>query len=151
MVGGSELGNSRASSRRGTDVKAVASDLDVEIRNGAAAPGSARRAVGKLSDRIPQTRLEGLQLLVSELVTNSVRHAGMGPDGRIRVRVRVARNRIRLEVTDGGPGFVPPKLEPSVYSESGWGLFLVDQLSDRWGVRSRPTTCVWLELDPRPA
>src|SRR5690242_4657282 len=102
MVGGSELGNSRPSSRRGTDVKAVASDLDVEIRNGAAAPGSARRAVGKLSDRIPQTRLEGLQLLVSELVTNSVRHAGMGPDGRIRVRVRVARNRIRLEVTDGG-------------------------------------------------
>lgn len=128
-------------------MKAGASDVDVEIRNGTGAPGSARRAVGRLSDRLPQARLEGLQLLVSELVTNSVRHAGMGSDGRIRVRVRVGRDTIRLEVTDGGAGFVPPKLEPSVYAESGWGLYLVDQISDRWGVRSRPTTCVWLEMD----
>ena len=130
-------------------MKTVASDLDVEIRNGVGAPGSARRAVGRLADRLPRARLEGLQLLVSELVTNSVRHAGMGPDGRIRVRVRLDHDTIRLEVTDGGPGFVPPRLEPSVYSESGWGLYLVDQISDRWGVRSRPSTCVWLELDGR--
>jgi len=130
-------------------VKVGVSDLDIEVRNGVGAPGSARRAVRRLSDRLPRPRLEGLQLLVSELVTNSVRHAGMGPDGRIRVRVQIDRDTIRLEVTDGGPGFVPPKLEPSVYSESGWGLYLVDQISDRWGVRSRPTTCVWLELDAR--
>ncbi len=149
MVGGFGAGNSRSSSRPGSDVKAGAADVDIEIQTGAGAPGSARRAVGRLSDRLPQARLEGLQLLVSELVTNSVRHAGMGPDGRIRVRVRVARGAIRLEVTDGGPGFVPPKLVPSVYSESGWGLYLVDQISDRWGVLSRPTTCVWLELDDR--
>ena len=102
-------------------MRTVASDLDVEIRNGVGAPGSARRAVGRLADRLPQPRLEGLQLLVSELVTNSVRHAGMGPDGRIRVRVRLVHDTIRLEVTDGGPGFVPPRLEPSVYSESRLG------------------------------
>ena len=94
-------------------MKTVASDLDVEIRNGVGAPGSARRAVGRLADRLPRARLEGLQLLVSELVTNSVRHAGMGPDGRIRVRVRLDRDSIRLEVTDGGPGFVPPSCPES--------------------------------------
>lgn len=147
MVGGSELGNSRPSSRRGTDVKAVASDLDVEIRNGAAAPGSARRAVGKLSDRIPQTRLEGLQLLVSELVTNSVRHSHAGSEDPVELRVAVFADRLRVEVSDHGTGFQRRVPTPERGSGSGWGLYLVDQLADRWGVDRDEAIHVWFEID----
>ena len=88
-----------------------------------------------------------MQLMVSELVTNCVRHAGMRPTDLIGVRVFVFPRKVRLEVSDDGPGFerVPPA--PSIHSESGWGLFLVDQLADRWGVISQPTTSVWLEVD----
>jgi anti-sigma regulatory factor (Ser/Thr protein kinase) len=57
---------------------------------------------------------------------------------------------VRIEVSDGGAGFVPPKRPaPRLDAEEpgGWGLVLVDRLADRWGVARDEGTSVWFELD----
>ena len=51
-----------------------------------------------------------------------------------------------FEVTDPGPGFEPKPVTPSFYQTGGWGLYLVEQLSDRWGVIRGKATTVWFEL-----
>jgi anti-sigma regulatory factor (Ser/Thr protein kinase) len=92
-----------------------------------------------------------LCLLVSELVTNSVRHARLRPPDTIRLRVEVSDRLLRVGVTDPGEGFGADILEPAVRGPGGWGLFLTERLADRWGVdRESGWTTVWLELDLDP-
>ena len=93
--------------------------------------------------------LEDAQLLMSELVTNSLRHAGLGPDGWIEVSVQRPPPALRVTVCDPGPGFVPPA-EPRLPPPSeatGRGLYIVSRISDRWGVSCGRGTCVWFEID----
>ncbi|MDQ5874476.1 MAG: ATP-binding protein [Actinomycetota bacterium] len=91
-----------------------------------------------------------LSLLVSELVTNSVKHSTGPPDAAVELCVDSSRARIRVEVTDRGDVFDPVELgdpDPDL-APSGRGLFLVDRLSSAWGVRDgEPNTTVWFELD----
>jgi serine/threonine-protein kinase RsbW len=91
-----------------------------------------------------------LLLLVSELVSNSVRHAGMDAAERIRLRARSADACAYVEVCDPGrSGQIPQKRDKhaDVLEPGGFGLVLVDEMSDRWGVHCRPDhTCVWFEL-----
>ena len=103
----------------------------------------ARRAVDRLEGGVDEDRLEALRLLVSEMVSNSIRH-GQG-SRTVDVRIWLGRRSIRLEVEDRGPGFRRPRGDPE--SGGGWGLVIVDRLAQRWGVRSGPKTTVWLELD----
>lgn len=103
----------------------------------------ARRAVDRLEGEVEEEQLESLRLLVSEMVSNSIRH-GQGTRD-VDVRIRLGRRSIRLEVADRGPGFRPPRSRPG--PGGGWGLVIVDRLARRWGVRSGPKTTVWLELD----
>jgi two-component sensor histidine kinase len=85
-------------------------------------------------------------LLVSELVTNSVRHANLRPADRIVLAARLTRDFARVEVRDGGPGF-----DPEVrHSADGFGLRMLDMLSVRWGVDCDDNgTRVWFEVDRR--
>ena len=84
-------------------------------------------------------------LCVSELVTNAVLHAAIGGDAELRLDVELdGDGKLRVQVIDPGRGFTPP--EPTPGDDSGWGLFLVDRLSDRWGVREGDGTCVWFEM-----
>ncbi len=85
-------------------------------------------------------------LLVSELVTNAIRHAGMGEDERIVLAARLTDDWVRLEVGDGGEGF-----DPEVrHDASGYGLRMLDMLASRWGVdRDESGTRVWFEVDRR--
>lgn len=94
-----------------------------------------------------EERLDEVRLLVSELVTNSVRHSGMGDREWIGLRVDHSPRMLRVEVTDKGPGFEAGQPLPSMYQDSGWGLYLVEQIADRWGVKQEEGTCVWFELD----
>jgi serine/threonine-protein kinase RsbW len=97
---------------------------------------------------------ENAELLVSELVTNSVRHAGLPEEASIEFSVRASAEVLMVEVADGGQGFdhtVQPRSrsEAGVAHASGWGLFLVDQIADRWGaVQTDGETRVWFELSP---
>jgi anti-sigma regulatory factor (Ser/Thr protein kinase) len=88
--------------------------------------------------------METLRLLVTELVSNSVRHAR---SETVVLKVVVGRGAVLTEVTDEGPGFDPRDPAPSGTNESGWGLFLVERLAHRWGVAHEDdATRVWFEL-----
>jgi anti-sigma regulatory factor (Ser/Thr protein kinase) len=107
----------------------------------------ARHALRDLSGRLPPPVLEDVRLLVSELVTNSIRHAGLSSDAWIHLRVDVLPERVRVEVSDPGPGFEAGPMTPSIYQDSGWGLYLVGQVADRWGIDRGDRTKVWFEID----
>jgi len=107
----------------------------------------ARSALGEVSDHLSPRRLEDARLLVSELVTNAIRHAGLRADDVIRLVVVTGDHALRIEVCDPGRGLVLREPEPDPAQPSGWGLYLVRELSDRWGVERNHETRVWFELD----
>ena len=65
--------------------------------------------------------------------------------------VELADDALRVEVHDPGGGFVPTAPSPDPARPSGWGLYLVAELADRWGVDSDHRTLVWFELDRQAA
>ena len=91
-------------------------------------------------------------LAVSEVVTNSVRHARLRPSQLIDVEGSLVVDVLHIEVLDDGVGFQPlaPR-RPRKPGPDGWGLWLVDQLADRWGVDCSHSTRVWLEFDRDPS
>jgi anti-sigma regulatory factor (Ser/Thr protein kinase) len=111
------------------------------------AAAEARHALDGIGDAVPGGRLRDVRLLVSELVTNAVRHANLDAGDVIGLVVEVADHALRVEVHDPGGGFVPTAPSPDPTRPSGWGLYLVAELADRWGVDSDETTLVWFELD----
>ena len=117
-----------------------------ELAGGAYAPTAARLAIDGLDDRLDSVLLSDVRLLVSEVVTNSVKHAGAGPDDSITMEVVIRPDAVRIEVSDLGDGFEQPTPNPDPEQDSGWGLFLVEQIADDWGVRSEGGTSVWFEL-----
>jgi anti-sigma regulatory factor (Ser/Thr protein kinase) len=124
--------------------------LERELSVKPEAAAEARHALDDVPIGLPDGRVRDVRLLVSELVTNAVRHAGLEAGDRIRLVVDLADEALRVEVHDPGGGFVPSDPEPDPERPSGWGLFLVAELADRWGVDSDEATLVWFELD-RPA
>ncbi|HEU0195416.1 MAG TPA: ATP-binding protein [Gaiellales bacterium] len=87
-----------------------------------------------------------LRLLVTELVGNSVRHAGLGAGDQITVDFDVDDGRVRVVVSDPGPGVTTLVSERP--HTSGYGLYLVDALADRWGVEPGAVqSSVWFEID----
>jgi two-component sensor histidine kinase len=91
---------------------------------------------------------QSLRLIVSELVTNALRH---GADGeRIDLAVTPKPEFLCVQVTDDGPGLAPRPRALDTVEEGGFGLFFVEQLTRRWGVtRENRRTRVWFELDYR--
>ncbi|MGV9989970.1 ATP-binding protein [Streptomyces sp. NPDC003374] len=91
------------------------------------------------------------RLIVAELTANAVRH-GRVPGRSYRLALAVtAGGVLRIEVTDTRGDVLPtPKADATGPAESGYGLLLVEELADRWGVRTGPAPCktVWAELDP---
>jgi anti-sigma regulatory factor (Ser/Thr protein kinase) len=115
------------------------------------AASEARHALDGLSDELPDGRMRDVRLLVSELVTNAVRHANLAAGDVIGLVIEVAEQKLRVEVHDAGGGFIPSTPSPDPARPSGWGLYLVAELADRWGVDSDERTLVWFELDRRAA
>jgi anti-sigma regulatory factor (Ser/Thr protein kinase) len=110
---------------------------------------AARRALDCLAEWVPEQRMNDLQLAIGELVTNAIRHAGLGTANAVGVDVSVDAGRLCGEVTDPGKGFDPAELAgPTAGRAGGWGLHIVEQLSERWGVDESPTggARVWFEL-----
>ncbi len=121
-------------------------EVELELAGHPDSVSEARRAVSDFGDRIPSGRLDDLRLLVSEVVTNAIRHAGMGPQDRVGLRIVVIDDAVRVEVRDRGNGFVLRDTAPDPARASGWGLYLVAELADRWGIEGERETCVWFEL-----
>jgi len=106
----------------------------------------ARASVDALRDQLTERQLDDARLLVSELVTNSLRHAALTPDQSIELTLEVDAEVLRAEVRDPGEGFVHEPRAPNPESAAGWGLFLVSKLASRWGVQRDGSTRVWFEL-----
>lgn len=126
--------------------------FEIELPRELESAAAARQAVGDLAGRLPDDLIGDVRLLVSELVTNALRHAELADEDRIVLAVIVRDDAVRVEVRDPGPGFTPPAevgREPE--AGAGWGLYLLSTLSDRWGVSSEGSTSVWFELDRTPA
>lgn len=107
------------------------------------APAVAREAMRELCrDLIEGDMLTDAELLVSELVTNALRHG----DGRIVLRGGLDADKLMVEVIDEGGGFEHELRRRDFDDVGGWGLGLVEDLASRWGVHEG-TTHVWFELE----
>jgi anti-sigma regulatory factor (Ser/Thr protein kinase) len=117
--------------------------LRVDIPRDRRAPSRARSAIDSLTGQVNESLVPDAQLLVSELITNSVKYGSGGP-----VTLEVfsdAPDTMRVEVIDQGAGFVPVARSRPKTDVGGWGLHMVEALSDRWGVHEG-STHVWFEL-----
>jgi integral membrane sensor domain MASE1 len=131
--------------------RAPSGSISVELVPGPGCPAHGRAALSPLVGALAVQDYSDLRLLVSELVTNSVRHARLGPGDRIRLQVEISDRVLRVEVSDPGEGFVANIPEPGARGPGGWGLFLTERLADRWGIdRDGEWTTVWLERDLDP-
>lgn len=121
--------------------------LHLEIPAVPVAIADARKALDVLAPRVGPQHMMELRLLVSEVVTNAIRHAGCAAGAHVILVVDDGPGYVRIAVYDEGVGFDAP-LHPSPRGEgtSGWGLFLVEKLAQRWGTTSAPNAHVWFEL-----
>jgi len=87
-------------------------------------------------------------LIVSELLSNALRHARPLPSGNVRMSWRISHDGyVEISVIDGGAATEPRVSHTSLSALGGRGLSIVDRLSDRWGVRHDDgTTVVWVVL-----
>jgi len=125
-----------------------ATEIRVRLQAGPDASFEGRRTLDSLGDVLGEPLFGALRLVVTELVTNSVKYGVVDPGDLIGLRVVVSPDRVRVEVSDPGPSFDPPRPSATAGGTSGWGLAIVDRLVDRWGVeREVEGKTVWLEVD----
>jgi anti-sigma regulatory factor (Ser/Thr protein kinase) len=121
----------------------MSAELSVEIPRTAEAPFLARRALVDLDGKLDADVLPDVRLLVSELITNSVKYGGEGP---VRLEVQTSPKGLRAEIIDQGVGFTPVTRNDDLEKVGGWGLHLTEQLTSRWGTYEG-STHVWFEID----
>jgi anti-sigma regulatory factor (Ser/Thr protein kinase) len=122
--------------------------LRMRLGSGPDAAAEARRAIARLRADLDPPLMETLRLLVTELVTNSVRHTNCD---RLTLRIAIGKSAVITEVADDGPAF---DLESFTAEDgragdgdTGWGLFLVQRLARNWGVKEEgDSKRVWFEL-----
>jgi anti-sigma regulatory factor (Ser/Thr protein kinase) len=120
--------------------------LELTLAVGRDSPARARAALGGFNGSLAGLR-QSVRILVSALVTNAVQHGGTGPDRAVHLNFEARPDCIRVDVRDHGPGFDRRRGVPVDPVEEGFGLALVDELADRWGVERATGGHVWFEID----
>jgi anti-sigma regulatory factor (Ser/Thr protein kinase) len=123
--------------------------ITVRLNGGTGAPLRARRSVlPRLEGQLTETAVSDVALILSELVTNSVMHANVGPHQTLTVECAPLADRLRITVTDPGARQEPHLRFHEHGADGGYGLAIVASLSLAWGVlrNSVGTTSVWCEL-----
>jgi anti-sigma regulatory factor (Ser/Thr protein kinase) len=121
----------------------MALNLSVELPRTPQAAYMARRALDDLEGSLDPNVLPEVRLLVSELITNSVKYGGDGP---VRLEVQASETSVRAEIIDQGVGFTPKVRDADLDRVGGWGLHLTEHLTSRWGTYEG-STHVWFEID----
>jgi anti-sigma regulatory factor (Ser/Thr protein kinase) len=118
-----------------------ANSLDLTLPAAADSVAEARaRICDAIGPEVGDGELETVKLLVSEIVTNAVRHG----DGAAPLELHATWNdEVRIEISDHGGGFTPTPRIGTLDEPGGFGLFLVGSLADRWGVENGDGTTVW--------
>jgi anti-sigma regulatory factor (Ser/Thr protein kinase) len=124
------------------------SGLRMRLGSGPDAAADARRAIAELRADLDPPLMETLRLLVTELITNSVRHTECDS---LTLRVAIGKSAVLTEVADEGPPFDLEDIEGQTAEahdpDGGWGLFLVERLAREWGVKEdHGSKRVWFEL-----
>lgn len=82
--------------------------------------------------------LADVELCVDELVANAVAHTASGRGGQVSVSIEAGYGIVRIAVIDGGGARTRPQVRTDLLGEGGRGLWLVEELSARWGADARP-------------
>jgi anti-sigma regulatory factor (Ser/Thr protein kinase) len=118
--------------------------LEFNLPHSEEAPTLARRLVEEqLMPLLPVRRADELLLMVSELVTNAVRHSEPLPDGTIGLQFERTPDSVRVAVTDGGTHLVPDGLAFHTEANGHFGLLFVDAYADGWGFSLDGVKGVW--------
>ncbi|MBO0822198.1 MAG: ATP-binding protein [Nocardiopsaceae bacterium] len=108
---------------------------------------SARAFITRTVSGLPGVDSDAATLLTSELVTNAIRHTRSGRGGTVGVTVIGLPDGILVEVTDQGAAGTPEVKDSGLYAAEGHGLYLVQQVAERWGYLRDPAgTTVWFHL-----
>jgi anti-sigma regulatory factor (Ser/Thr protein kinase) len=108
-------------------------------------PRARERVVALAEPFVDDERIADLRLVISEVITNAVRHGG---NGDVLVGVMAKRGYLCVQVTDTGDGFAPRPRAFEADDDGGFGLFLIERLTRRWGLtREDSKTRVWFEFD----
>jgi anti-sigma regulatory factor (Ser/Thr protein kinase) len=113
--------------------------VSTELPRVAASASTARQLVRAHTTTLGVQQREDAALLVSELVSNALQHG----IGAISLRIDVETDGVRVEVSDHGNVALAPRPTPGAHG--GWGLRIVDELADDWGVLAGSTR-VWFRL-----
>ena len=113
----------------------------------ARAPSSARSALSVLEPHLDEDRLQSLRLVITELLTNSIRHSDMDEQEVVSLDIRLRDGVLRCTVSDPGSGFRKPEVvRPHADRPGGFGLVILESVSDRWDVSHDELFRVWFEL-----
>jgi serine/threonine-protein kinase RsbW len=140
------MGQHGAASAAGTTWR-----LELSVSPDLSALADVRRSFDAVG--LPPGVREDAQLLVTELVSNSIRHAELRAGERIRIRAAWTGCRLKVIVRDRDDGRpsrpvgIAGSIRPAPGAESGWGLFIVNQVASRWGAIHDGGPGCWFELD----
>jgi anti-sigma regulatory factor (Ser/Thr protein kinase) len=122
--------------------------LSLEVPVSPVAPRIARAAIDELGHPLDEKAAEDARLLISELVTNSIRHAGLKEGDTVSIHMRIKDHMLRVEVSDRGRGFVGAlRGRRDSAPGAGWGLSILERVAERWGMSREDGTSVWFEID----
>jgi anti-sigma regulatory factor (Ser/Thr protein kinase) len=130
------------------DLRALATRMRLMLERDRQAPSLARAAVRDFCEerKLGASEAATLTLLVSELISNAVRHSDASPASAILLSVCMREHgELCVEVIDRGSGFTAAPRDP-LDGVGGYGLYLVDAHARRWGVDREGGTRVWFEL-----
>ena len=118
------------------------------IPGGTGAAAMARRSITSIEVGLPLQVRHRVALVLSELIANAVQHGGAGAAEVLEVRVASSVQRVRVEVIDPGWGDAQPR-QRIEHADGGYGLLLVEHLSDEWGRETTDTggSVAWFELE----
>jgi two-component sensor histidine kinase len=138
-----EVGKSLPAGRRKGHICIVSEHRLPHDRN--SVPMARSMASNAVADSLQPTERDNFLLMVSELVSNAIRHAPPEPDGRIVLRLDVEDAKARAVVIDGGRRF---DFDRATFDPKTphFGLMLVDQLANRWGLSLEGEKAVWFEI-----
>jgi anti-sigma regulatory factor (Ser/Thr protein kinase) len=131
-------------------VRSGARVVDMRLPATPEAVAAARHGLAPLQDVLTPDRLDDVRLLVSELVTNSLRHGSLGPGDEVELTVDLHdRAKVRVAVRDPGTGFALGVRPSDGTVTQGLGLYLLSQLAEAWSITVDGDTSIWFDVSAR--